>query len=237
MARHEREFFNETRETRPALVEWLELVRPSLRLLLPPAGIDAGQRVPQRVVVRRPPGVAGQRRIERDSLVRRLDESAGILIGTGQEQMEPGRRLGTETARRNPREQLDRPIRHALVQRKIRCQQIVSRRDLVGECLSGQFLHQGGCLVGSADVEKQRNGFQHQILGNRSRCVARQRGVFVSGLRKAALRNESERRRLRRALRLVARLLGLARRKSDRQGERCERDPRCTVRHGCSFAA
>ena len=27
------------RETRPALAEWLALVRPSLRLLLPPAGV------------------------------------------------------------------------------------------------------------------------------------------------------------------------------------------------------
>ena len=139
---------------------------------LPPAATGAGECIPQRAVVRGPEGVVGEHRVERDPLLRRLHETTGIFVGAGPEQMELRGGLRTETAHRNVREQLDRPLRRTLPQRKVRRQQIASRRQLLGEGLSGKLIHQPGGMVRPSDVEKQRDGFQHQILGRRSPCIA-----------------------------------------------------------------
>ena len=203
--------FEDCREAKPAGQragrEW--------QLPFPPAAVGAGERIPQRAVVRCPKGVVDERGVERHPLPRRLHETAGILVGARAEQMGLRGGFRAETAHRDTREQLDGPFRRALPQREVRRQEVAFRCQIFGDGLSGKLIHQLGGMIRPPDVEKQRDGLQHQILSRRSPCAARQRRVLVRGFLVTAIRDELQRRRLRHGLGRLAHPRALAPREHD----------------------
>ena len=189
---------------------------------LPPGAIGADQCVPQRAVVGCPSSVVDKRRVECDPLARGIDEAVGILVGTSEKEVVLRGGFQAEPACRSARQQLDRPLRSATSQCKIRCQQVAPGRDLIGNLLLGQLIHEPGCVVRAADVEQNRDGFQHQFLGCRSVRVSRERDVLGRRVRVTSIGDEVERRRLRRAFGRLLYLRALAPGEHDAHDQRCK---------------
>ena len=177
----------------------------------PLGAIGPDQRIPQGVVVRGPPGIVGERGIERDARERRLHESPGILVGAGPEQMELRCAFRPETFGRECRQQLDGPFRRALPQCKVRSQEVAPRRQIVGEGLFGKLVQCRGRIVRAPDIQEERDRLQHQVLGERAFRTSRQRHVLQRGLSVAAVFDETERRGFRHGLVRLAHLWRFAR--------------------------
>ena len=78
-----------------------------------PGGVHPVERIPQRAVVRGPPGRIGEGLVEGGPLARGVEEAAPVFMGAGPEQMEPRRGPPADAGRRCIRQQLQGPLGHA----------------------------------------------------------------------------------------------------------------------------
>ena len=141
-------------------------------------------------MVRGTPGRIGEGLVERGPLACGVEEAARVFVGAGPEQMEPRYGFPAEAGRRRIRQQFQGPIGRTSPQREVCCQQVVFRRQIFGDRLSGKLVHQAGCAIRMIDADQQHNGLERQLLGGGAPGVSRQREVLFHRFLVAAVRDE-----------------------------------------------